>query len=287
MAGKKAKCPACQTMLTVPEPLEIIEDDVEFIEDIEEVVEAPKPAKGKKAKIEKYDPVPEEVSDAPEQTDFDRKLSGDTHASNPGNVKVDFLFAFLNYPVGSLIMFGAGIVLMALGGWYFYQPNGAKNGVGIMAVGVGAWGLCIWGWYLFSRTMIYGCANPGIIVDPDKGLVAVLTDLDCGIGEEHWVIKINKQPLSKMTGGPPEEGMRLGTVAGYAGNPENGHWDTFEPYVVNCLTKDTKRIKKVLATFSARDWAMLREGLEEVPTPYEPGQWRVLQDREDDDEDEE
>ena len=34
LAGKRAKCPACQGQILVPEPLEVIEDDVEFIEEL-------------------------------------------------------------------------------------------------------------------------------------------------------------------------------------------------------------------------------------------------------------
>lgn len=285
-AGKKAKCPVCKQMLMVPEPLEVIEEEIEFIDDAEEIDEVPLPKakvarpKTRAEKIEENAEEPESRSDAPEQTAFDRKLSGDTQASNPGNVKVDFWFSFQNYPTGTLVMVAIGLVLLGLGAWNFMTPNGGKSGAGFVAVGIGAFGLCAWGWYMFSRTMIYGCANPGVVVDVDQGLVAVITDLDCGIGEEHWVIKITKHPLSKMTGGPGQDGMRLGTVAGYAGDPNKGHWDTFEPWVVNCLTRDKKRVKKVLSTFSARDWALLNEGLKEVPTPYKAGQWRVLEDME-------
>ncbi len=284
LAGKKAKCPACKQMLTVPEPLEVIEDEIEFIDDAEVVDEVPLPKaraarpKTRAQKIEEHADEAEGRSDAPEQTAIDRKLSGDTQASNPGNVKVDYLFAFLNYPTGTLVMVAIGLVLLGLGAWNFMTPNAGKSGAGFVGVGIGTFVLCAWGWYMFSRTMIYGCANPGLVVDADQGLVAVITDLDCGIGEEHWVIKITKQPLSKMTGGPAQDGMRVGTVAGYAGDPNKGHWDTFEPWPVNCLTRDKKRIKKVLSTFSARDWALLNEGLKEVPTPYKPGQWRVLED---------
>ena len=284
LAGKKAKCPACSAMLVVPEVLELIEDEIEFIDEAELVDEVPLPKaraarpKTKAEKFAEYDAEPESRSDAPEQTEYDRKLSGDTHASNPGNVKVDVLFAFMNSPTGTLVMVAVALVLLALGAWNFTKPDGGKNGSGFVAVGIGTLMICAYGWHLFSRTMIYGCANPGVVVDADKGLVAVITDLDCGAGEEHWVIKIGKYPLSKMTGGPGEDGMRLGTVAGYAGDASKGHWDTFEPYVVNCLTRDKKRIKKVLATFSARDWVMLNEGLKEVPTPYKTGQWRVLED---------
>ena len=258
LAGKKAKCPGCSAMLVVPEVLELIEDEIEFIDEAELVDEVPLPKaraarpKTKAEKFAEYDAEPESRSDV--------------------------LFAFMNSPTGTLVMVAIALVLLALGAWNFTKPDGGKTGSGFVGVGIGTLLICAYGWHLFSRTMIYGCANPGVVVDADKGLVAVITDLDCGAGEEHWVIKIGKYPLSKMTGGPGEDGMRLGTVAGYAGDASKGHWDTFEPYVVNCLTRDKKRIKKVLATFSARDWVMLNEGLKEVPTPYKTGQWRVLED---------
>ncbi len=287
LAGKRAKCPGCKEFVNVPEPLEVIEDEIEFIDDVEVVDEVPLPKpraatpKSRAQKIEEFDPEPEDVSDAPGQTALDRKLSGDTHASNPGNVKVDYLFSFMNYPTGSLVMIAIGIAFLALSAWKFSSPDGGKSGSGFMAVGLGSFGVCAWAWYVWGRLMVYGCANPGVVVDAENNLVAVMTDLDCGGGDEYWVIKILKQPLGKMTGGPPQDGMRLGSVAGYMGDPKNGHWDTFEPSVVNCITRDKKRIKKVLSTFSARDWAMLNEGLKEVPTPYKAGQWRVLEDLDD------
>ena len=34
LAGKRAKCPGCQTQILIPEPLEVIEDELEFIEEM-------------------------------------------------------------------------------------------------------------------------------------------------------------------------------------------------------------------------------------------------------------
>ena len=273
MAGKKSKCPKCQAIILIPEQLDLL---------LQDEVPLPKSKSGrpetKAERIEQYNPVAPENSDAPEQTALDRQLSVDTHASNPGNVKVDFLFTFINYPMGTLFMVAMGAVFLGLAAWNLLGPQAGKNGMGFLAVAIATWGTCAWAWHVFSRTMIYGCANPGVIVDSNKGLVAVITDLDCGIGEEYWIIKIIKAPLRGMTGGPPEDGARVGTVAGYSGDPSRGHWDSFEPFPVNCITRDNKRVGKVMATFSDRDWALLEEGLKEVPTPYKEGQWRVLED---------
>ena len=89
LAGKRAKCPACKELVKIPEPLEVIEDEIEFIDDVEVIDEVPLPKprvagpKSRAQKIEEYDSEPEDVSDAPGQTALDRKLSGDTQASNP------------------------------------------------------------------------------------------------------------------------------------------------------------------------------------------------------------
>lgn len=272
MAGKKARCPQCKEVLAVPElPTMLLNDEVPL----------PKPKAARPAsraeRMEQLNPVAPEKSDAPEQTALDKQLSSDTQASNPGNVKVDFLFTFMNYPGGTLFMLALGALFLGLGIWNLTSAQAGKTGGGFLAAWVTTWGVCGWAWYVFSRLMIYGCANPGVIVDADNGLVAVITDLDCGIGEEHWTIKIVKAPLARMAGGPPEDGARIGTVAGYMGDGSKGHWDTFEPHPVNCITRDLKRIRKVMATFSERDWALLQEGLKEVPTPYKEGQWRVLE----------
>lgn len=212
----------------------------------------------------------------PEITSIDRAMSGGTTASNPGHVRVDWLHTFGSWPVYTLITVLIGIGVGIATGVSTVQKNGrldAAIGIGFVA-GIA---VLLLTWIPWSRVMIYGCANPGIIVDADKGLVAVTTDLDCGIGVPFQVIKIIKQPLHRMPDGPPQIGQRVGTVAGYNGDPKKGHWDTFEPIVVGCMTRDQKVIDRILNSFSDEDWRTLKLGLKEVPKPYKLGQWRVLE----------
>ena len=41
LAGKRAKCPVCKELVEIPEPLEVIEDEIEFIDDAEVIAEVP------------------------------------------------------------------------------------------------------------------------------------------------------------------------------------------------------------------------------------------------------
>lgn len=218
----------------------------------------------------------DDADQMPQVTTIDHVMSGGTTASNPGHVRVDFLHAFGSWPLYTAVALAIGTGVGISTGVSIFQKHG---GVGI-AVGCGI-GVTILtflaAWLPWSRVMIYGCANPGIIVDADNGLVAVTTDLDCGIGVPFQVIKIVKQPLHRMPDGPPQNGQRVGTVAGYSGEGKKGHWDTFDPCVVGCMTRDPKVIERVLNSFSDEDWQTLKLGLKEVPKPYKPGQWRVLQ----------
>jgi hypothetical protein len=212
----------------------------------------------------------------PEMTSIDRAMSGGTTASNPGHVKVDWLHTFGSWPVYTmvtvLIAIGVGVATT----FSLLQKNGRLGTAIVIGVVAGVATLLLT-WIPWSRVMIYGCANPGIVVDADRGLVAVTTDLDCGIGVPFQVIKIVKQPLHRMPDGPPKNGQRVGTVAGYSGDGKQGHWNTFEPIVVGCMTRDHKVVKRVLNSFSDEDWQTLKLGLKEVPKPYKPGQWRVLE----------
>ena len=212
----------------------------------------------------------------PEMTSVDRVLSGGTSASNPGHVKVDWLHTFASWPMQTAVSLVFSIGVGIVTAFSILQKQGRPEIAAILGAVAGL-GVLIMIWVPWSRVMIYGCANPGIIVDAEKGLVAVMTDLDCGSGVAFQVVKIVKQPLHHMTDGPPENGQRVGTVAGYHGDGKKGHWDTFEPCVVGCMTRDSKVIERILNSFSDEDWQTLKLGLKEVPTPYKTGQWRVLE----------
>jgi hypothetical protein len=210
-----------------------------------------------------------------ETTSFDRMISGNTSASNPGNVKVDWMYCFGSWPMetGASVLFAIGLgVFAAISSHTKNPPIGLTIGIGVV-VSVVAW---FFYWFSWSRTMVYGCVNPGIVVDAEEGLVAVATNLDCGAGIPFHVIKIVKQPLHRIPDGLPQKGHRVATVASYSGDPKQGHWQTFSPCVVGCMNPDPKVSKRVLKSISNEDWEELLLGLKEVPKPYKKGQWQVL-----------
>jgi hypothetical protein len=212
----------------------------------------------------------------PEITSIDQVMSSGTTASIPGHVKVDWLQTFGSWPLYTIVTILVAIGVGASTTFSVVQKQGRLEIAIVIGVIAGV-AVLLFTWIPWSRVMIYGCANPGIVVDADRGLVAVTTDLDCGIGVTFQVIKIVKQPLHRMPDGPPKNGQRVGTVAGYTGDGKKGHWDTFDPIVVGCTTPDPKVIERVLKSFSEEDWVTLKLGLKEVPKPYKPGQWRVLE----------
>ncbi|NQE37776.1 DUF3239 domain-containing protein [Microcoleus asticus] len=121
---------------------------------------------------------------------------------------------------------------------------------------------------------LYGCVNPGIVINSNPTLVAVFTDLRTG-ETPHQAIKVLPQPLKRTKMGIPPVGMRLATIALYEGNVQKGHWDDFHPIVINCVTDNQTDIDRVLQSIPDWEWLELELGLGEIPK--QPGLYPISQ----------
>lgn len=124
------------------------------------------------------------------------------------------------------------------------------------------------------KRFLTGRVLPAKVVSVQPYLVAVQTDLRRN-SEPYPVIRVVRQPLERMAGGPPALGTRLAALASYSGDRKNPHWDTFEPVVAGCVTADQAAIRRVCDSLTRRAWLDLEEGLRQVPTPTVPGQYPV------------
>jgi hypothetical protein len=123
---------------------------------------------------------------------------------------------------------------------------------------------------------IAGCVNPSRVVSVDPPLVAALTDLTKGANPTKWnYIKVLRQPLSSMTGGPPQLGQQLSTIAYYEQSDNPEHWNDFHPTVVNCVTWKQLEIDRILTILPESEWRDLDAGLRQLPVPPPVGLYKV------------
>ena len=240
-AGRRLKCPGCQAILVAPNNVEAVAPEVPPI--------APD-----------YEPPGAMV----------RALYGNTEASNPGGLRVEYLKHARSFPFWPTL-------------WAASIPACAV--LWLLAHNKDAWLLLVLpfavnGFYWFRVTMAlrHGCVNAAVVVSTQPYLVAVVADLDSSGQSPWWVVKIVRQPLATMTGGPPVVGTRLATIATYSGSTLSAlksHWDNFYPVVVNCATSDDRAIRRILASIPREEWDMLEAGLQQVPTPRKPGRYRI------------
>lgn len=222
-------------------------------------------------------------------------LDGNTYASNPGNLNIDYLYwirSFPSQPIQLILpiiallalaifidwIFGAAILDVLRKGKTLEHLPFALLGVAIFNIffGIGIW------WFLKKLTFlavyireyfVYGCVNPSIIVASKPPLVAVFTDLRTNI-MPYYAIKILPQPLHWMKNGVPPLGTRLATVALYEGNINKGYWDNFHPIVIDCVTGNQADIQRVLESIPDWEWEQLEIGLDYMKTT-KPGLYPI------------
>jgi hypothetical protein len=240
-AGKQFRCPGCGAVNTAVRPA--FDDD-----DLAGPQTTPEPGRA-------------------EQNLLDRALTQDTSASNAGMVRVHIPTYFRCYPVVPSLLIA--VVPIAAVVAPFLAPRHPWT-----------WPVVLFGanfvyWYLVSMHTRQGDVNPGVVVSTDPNLVAVLADMDSTGSNPQWIIKILRQPLARMTGGPPTVGMRLGTIAMYEGDAKKGRWDNISPRVANCVTNNEPAIRRVEASIPHEQWALLEAALPNLPQPYRPGIYPV------------
>ena len=235
LAGKKAKCKACGQLMIVPQPAAepLIEADAY------EVADGPAPA----APSVEHDGLSSMM------------VNTSTSASNAARMRVEIGTLLACYwPVP--VCCGVGVVIGVVGWLLLALPA--------LIISGGCASMCIW-WVLHERAkFIGGDVNPGVVISERPWRMAVLADLSTGSGARP-AIKIIRAPLSRMTGGPAQLGMRLATASLYAGRAGEDAWRDFEPTIVQCATRNEADIGRVMASIPARDWRSLDVALARLP----------------------
>lgn len=126
-----------------------------------------------------------------------------------------------------------------------------------------------------ARSKFYwGDQNGGIVVSLNPPLVAVMANLTM-TGQSYLpALKIWRQPLARMAGGPATLGMRLPTVAIYQRGKGDQIWEDFSPDVVNCVTTDPAVIEKSLRAIPEHEWEALENALDRLSNK-QPGLYRM------------
>ncbi len=187
-----------------------------------------------------------------------------TMASNPAKLRVNWAKAYAARPAPlvaniMVILFGV-VVCCAL----------APHVIGLIFIFIP---LIVWrNHYREVRQKFYaGDVCPGMVIA--KNLVAVMTDLRTG-AVQRPAIKVIRYPMSHMTGGRPEVGARVATVALYRGPAQDNAWRDFSPEVIACWVTDENEIQRVTNCITEPEWRQLGVLLERLPQAA-PGLYRM------------
>ncbi len=121
-------------------------------------------------------------------------------------------------------------------------------------------------WISANEHFKFGCVNPAIILNQEKGLVAVFTNLTNSGSNPTPVIKIYKEKL-QLIQGKVINGQRISTVALYYQNPKQTNakaWIDFDPKVPDCFTNDSVICAQSMNKLSANSWKCLEIGLTQL-----------------------
>ncbi len=120
-----------------------------------------------------------------------------------------------------------------------------------------------------------GDVNAAKVIATDPYLVAAFADLSTS-GEYFFpVIRILEQPLDRLGASGFETGYNMPTVSLYYGSAAGYKWDSFNPIVAQCATTDEAEIRRLLEMIPEWQWALLNEGLFQLPQPYRPGLYQI------------
>ncbi len=269
MAGKRAKCKACQQYVIIP-PASTVAPVAQTT-----AVGSLTPPHGFPAPPPPPPPVmaplPAPVASPDSDPWMERQIEQhqrltQSAASNPGRLRINIFKHWMSFPLWPSLWLGLLLVCIVavLLHWTFF----------VLAIPFG--GLLGLYWWIQRAKFISGCTNPAMVVSVSPLLVAVLTDLSMGqTGRKWFYVKVLEQPLDSMTGEGPNMGQRQASVATYHQGENSEHWTNFWPVVVNCVTWNEEDIARVFSTITSADWQQLDAGLRQIPRPFSPGLYKV------------
>jgi hypothetical protein len=259
LAGRKTRCKMCSSVLQIPAAEPEILDGEGLLEPLENDRGAYDVA-GDDDNYSSRRPVA--AAEPPDLPRGGPVTPGQTFASNPGRTRIQWsrwLVCFPWIPAAALLgSVAVGIAALLIKPIVF-------AGAGVIV------------FFLFvhlntqRQKFLAGDVNPGVVVSDSPYLVAVLFDMAKGRGTRP-AVKVVRQPLGRMTGGPAKVGDRLATVSLYGGDVGGGDaWGDAYPTVINCATANETDVARVQRSISRADWARLDAAVARLPTPQTPG----------------
>jgi hypothetical protein len=188
-------------------------------------------------------------------------------ASNPADVRLDIAHV-LKCDLKDLLILAGAVVLGGALLAFDWRASLVAAGIGVAVVLVSI--------YQTRQAFQEGDVCPAVVLDAKRHLVAVGTDLSKG-GKPYPVVKVLKQPLGRVTGGPFEDRARLAFVAMYNGFAHEKRWRNFGGYLVNSGTTNEKTVRRVLRSIEDEQWQWLEAAVEQLDEPYRAGLYEDLE----------
>lgn len=133
-------------------------------------------------------------------------------------------------------------------------------------------------WMEKTEQFKFGCLNPSMVIDSDKGIIATYTNLTNDGSVPTSVIKISSEKLHLVVGPKFVNGQKIPSVAFYYPNQENPNatsWSDFDPAVPHCFSDNNSACDKLLTRLNEKHWLCLKIGLGQVKNPSEIGLYSV------------
>ncbi len=133
-------------------------------------------------------------------------------------------------------------------------------------------------WLMIQEQFLYGCINPAMVVDIEKGLVAVFTDLSNTQGNQVPVVKVDQFYFGTVARSLWKDGCRLATVSVYESSEKDHNanaWVNFEPLLVEGFARNTRDAKTAFNSIKPAAWKCLEEAIVQLPKPFVKGLYHV------------
>lgn len=125
------------------------------------------------------------------------------------------------------------------------------------------------------RHFRFGDVNAAKVVSTEPYMLAAFADLSSNSELFYPAIRIIEFPLQRIGKGKYDTGFNMAAIATYSGSLNSYKWDNFLPLVAQAATEDQAEVERTLDMIPEWQWALLNEGLFQIPKPYRPGLYPV------------
>lgn len=134
-------------------------------------------------------------------------------------------------------------------------------------------------WIHTSEHLEFGCTNPSVIINSEKGLIATFTNLTSIGNKPTPVIKISRDKLHLIQNKELKNGMRIASIAlYYRGEPNVNAWADFDPIIPHCFCTNTKSCDDKTDSIYPNAWKCLETGLNQIENKENAGLYHITLD---------